>query len=167
MFRGKFMYSGEDISSVIEIRKSVRELRSVGLDENDQMAIYALAFDEDDVPCGCGRLFIGKDSRFHIDTVGVLSSHRHMHIGDLIARMLLYKAESLNAGSVRMFVPIPSIPFFTRYGFRAIGDKINVNGEDGYLLHVDGDKIQLEGTCSCSKGKACSGDCGQCSEKCE
>ncbi len=165
MFRGKFLYTGEDISAVLNVRNAVEELHANGADEFDKMAIYALAFDENDTPCGCGRLYIGNDSRFHIDTIGVLRSHRNKHMGDLIARMLLYKAEALNAGSVRALVPQNVVAFFTRYGFRPISDSLTVNGQDGYLMHVDGDKIALEGTCSCNKNSPCSGDCAACASK--
>lgn len=161
MYRGKFMISGADINEHLSVRMSVPEFLGAGLDEHDNMAIFALIYDEEDVPCGCGRMYIGSDSRFTIDLIGVLPSHRNRYVGDLIARMLLYKAQDLNAGSVRALVPGDAALFFSRYGFRPIGEKSELFGKEAYLMQVDGDKISLEGKCSCGKGK-CEGECAGC-----
>ena len=106
-------------------------------------------------------MYIGSDSRFTIDLLGVLPSHRNKYVGDLIARMLLYKAQDLNAGSVRALVPGDAALFFSRYGFRPLGEKSTLYGKEAYLMHVDHDDISLEGKCSCGKGK-CEGECAGC-----
>ncbi|MBQ1258466.1 MAG: GNAT family N-acetyltransferase [Clostridia bacterium] len=162
MYRGKFLMSGMDTAEVINIRSSIPEFLGAGTDEFDKMAIYALIFDEEDIPCGCGRLFIGADSRFRIDTVGVLPTHRKRFVGDLIARMLLYKAQELNAGSVRIIAPNETAVFFSRYGFRSLSEETTHFGKPAIVMHVDGDKISLEGTCSCGHDGACKGDCASC-----
>ena len=161
MYRGKFLISGADINDHLSVRTSIPEFQGAGLDANDNMAIFATIYDEEDVPCGCGRMYIGSDSRFTIDLLGVLPAYRNRYVGDLIARMLLYKAQELNAGSVRALVPGDSALFFSRYGFRAVGEKSMLFGREAYLMQVDGDKISLEGKCSCGKG-TCAGECEGC-----
>ncbi|MBR3929639.1 MAG: GNAT family N-acetyltransferase [Clostridia bacterium] len=161
MYRGKFMITGADINELLSVRMAIPEFQGAGLDDNDNMAVFALIYDEEDTPCGCGRMYIGSDSRFTIDLLGVLPSHRGRYVGDLLARMLLYKAQELNAGSVRALVPGDTALFFSRYGFRPLGEKEMLFGKEAYLMQVDGDKISLEGKCSCGKGK-CDGECAIC-----
>lgn len=161
MYRGKFLMSGADINDHLAVRASIPEFQGAGLDSNDNMAIFALVYDENETPCGCARMYIGADSRFTIDLLGVLPSHRNRYVGDLLARMLLYKAQDLNAGSVRALVPSDAALFFSRYGFRALGEKGVLFGQDAYLMQVDGDRISLEGKCACSKG-SCPGECAGC-----
>lgn len=162
MIRGKYLNSTDDLSVLFDIRSRVEEF-GVGSqpDRHDKMAVYALIFDEQDTPCGCGRLYIDDDSHFRIDTLGVLATHRRVHIGDLIARMLLYRAQMLNAGSVYADVPDDVMPFFSRYGFVCGEVCENVCGRPAHRMTVPGDGIRLEG--SCSKGKnGCSGNCADC-----
>ena len=59
------------------------------IDRFDQMAVYALAFDENDRPAGTGRLIINDDSHFQIGRVCVLKEARGQGLGDLVVRMLL------------------------------------------------------------------------------
>ena len=162
MYRGKFLMTGHDLTDVLNIRSSIPEFLGAGADDFDKMAIYALVFDEEDVPCGSARLFIGPDSRFHIDTLGVLPTHRNRFVGDLLARMLLYKAQELNCGSVRIVAPNECAIFFARYGFRATGEETTLFNRPAISMHVDGDKISLEGTCSCGHDGACKGNCSEC-----
>jgi len=162
MYRGKFLMSGMDASDVFSVRAAIPEFQGAGKDEYDEMAVYAVIYDEEDIPCGCGRLFIGKDSRFHIDTLGVLPSHRRRFVGDLLARMLLYRAQDLNAGSVWIAAPNETCVFFSRYGFITEGEEAVCFGQKAVVMHVDGDRISLEGTCSCGHDGACKGNCADC-----
>ena len=79
---------------------------------------------------------------------------RRNHLGDLLARMLLYRAQQLNAASVYADVPAPVVPFFARYGFA----RLDSSSDNLIPMKVTADGIRLEG--NCSKGKTgCSGDC--------
>lgn len=168
MIRGKFLTSNDDISQIIALRRSVF-CAELGLseagepDENDAMAVYALAYAEDGTPIATGRMYIADD-RFNIGKVCVLKPLRRMQIGDFVMRMLLYRAQDLNAGSVSLTCPAELAQFFTRYGFRPQGDEFEENGGICLRMCVAGDKIDIEGTCGCHK--KC-GDCGGCCEKCE
>ena len=69
MIRGKFLTSQDDTSAVMDIRRRVFvDEQGYGadteIDRFDQMAVYALAFDENDRPAGTGRLIINDESRF-------------------------------------------------------------------------------------------------------
>ena len=167
MIRGKFLTSMDDISQIIALRRSVF-CDELGLpaegepDENDAMAVYALAYAEDGTPIATGRMYIADD-RFNIGKVCVLKPLRRMQIGDFVMRMLLYRAQDLNAGSVSLTCPAEYVPFFTRYGFRPQGEAFEENGCICRRLFVAGDRIDIEGTCSCHKKCGdCGGDCGEC-----
>lgn len=157
MYRGKFLSSMDDIDAVLTVRAQIPEFSGAARDPQDAMAFYALAFDENDVPCGSGRLYIDADSHFRIDRLGVLPDRRGHYLGDLLARMLLYRAQQLNAASVYADVPFAVAPFFARYGF----SRLDSSGDDPVAMKVCSDGICLKG--SCSKGSAgCSGDCANC-----
>ena len=156
MYRGRYLNSSQSCSAVFETRELIPEF-NCGKDEFDEMAIYALAFDESDFPVGTGRLRIDSDSHFRIDYLGVLPEQRHRFIGDLLARMLLYKAQELHAASVYALVPISTMRFFARYGFKPL-----LKNTDQCQMYVESDKIILEGSCSRSSKQPCNGDCSLC-----
>ncbi len=157
MFRGKFLSSMDNIDAVLAVRAQIPEFSGAAREPQDAMAFYALTFDEDDAPCGSGRLYIDADSHFRIDRLGVLPDRRGNHLGDLLARMLLYRARELNAASVYADVPASVAPFFARYGFA----RLDSSQSDPVAMKVSADGIHLEG--SCAKGKnGCSGNCAKC-----
>ncbi len=156
MFRGKYFSSLNGANpDAIALRKLIPEF-GAGEDEHDSMAFYAVVYDENDAPAGSARLYIDDESRFRIDYLGVLPEKRLNHMGDLLARMLLYKARELNAASVHALVPQNVLRFFARYGF-ATEDANREKCE----MRVSGDKIRLEGSCS-KAGGACGGNCENC-----
>lgn len=166
MYRGKYLTSMDDISDVLSVRKAIPEFSPGLRDKYDDMAMYAVVYDEDDIPFGCGRMYIGDDSRFCFDTIGVLPDKRRMFIGDLITRMLIYRAQTLNAGSVVLRVPDDLLPYFSRYGFSADSVCEDVCGKSAHFMSAKSDEIRLEGTCSHS-GAGCSGDCANCAGQSE
>ena len=156
MFRGKYFTSLNSTGEEIAVREQIPEF-ACGSDGYDNMAFYAVVYDEEDKACGTGRLYIDDDSAFRIDFLGILPEYRGRYMGDLLARMLLYKAQELNAASVRALVPKELTRFFARYGF------ISQNNDAAQTeMRVDGDKIRLEGSCSKGKGQECAGNCENC-----
>lgn len=158
MIKARYLTSKDDISAVLGVRALIDEFGGMGRDEYDDMAVYALAYDEADAACGCGRLYIDADSRFRIDLLGVIKQSRGGGVGDLLARMLLYRAKDLNAASVRALSPKQTVRFFERYGF----DAESCETADGCIpLIAYADMLTLEGACSRAKN-GCDGDCSKC-----
>ncbi|NLD58813.1 MAG: GNAT family N-acetyltransferase [Clostridiales bacterium] len=152
MIRGKFLTSMDDISEVLGIRSLV--FAEYEPDEFDRMAVYALAFGEDDRPAGTGRLFIDRDGRFRIGRVCVLPDARGNGLGDLILRMLLFRARELNAASVYVDVDPAAEGVFARYGFRT--------HEAGALarMRAAAEDIDLGGSCAgCGGGPVDDPEC--------
>ena len=86
MIRGKFMTSMDDASACLAMRAQVFPGARGEADEYDRMAVYALAINEENLPGGAGRLYIGDDSQFTIDRVGVEALEEALFSGDLLAR---------------------------------------------------------------------------------
>jgi N-acetylglutamate synthase-like GNAT family acetyltransferase len=147
MIRGKFLTSAEDLHQVLDVRARVcrAEGRLSGSDEHDKMAVYALVYDDEDIPSGSGRLYLDED-RFMIGCVSVLPEARGKGLGDLLMRMLLFRAQELNAPDVYALVRKGDEPFFTRYGFKPVGEGSDAWGQPCALLHVKADEI-VENDC--------------------
>ena len=166
MIRGKFMTSMDDVSTCLALRAQVFPGARGEADEYDRMAVYALAINEENLPGGAGRLYIGDDSQFTIDRVGVLPEMRGQGLGDLLMRMLLYRALELNCAGVKLVSPVRLAGFFTRYGLAAQGEAFEEAGEACRVMYAERGQIDIEG--SCSKGKKCAGcegDCAACEKK--
>ena len=67
-------------------------------------------------PVGAARLW-WRDGAFWLGDVGVLSDFRGMGYGDLLVRLLLFKALSHGAHFLRLETPEEAVAFFARYGF--------------------------------------------------
>ncbi len=166
VIRGVYLTSKDDSTSVIAIRRAVfvdEQGFSSGSepDAYDAMAMYALVYD-DDTPVGTGRLIV-KGDRLTIGRVCVLKDWRGKGIGDFIMRMLLNRAQELNAGSVVLSAQVERVGFYTRYGFVPYGDVIDDEGCPHRMMGVSGGQINLEGSCGGHKACAnCEGDCEAC-----
>ena len=66
-------------------------------------------------PVGPARLW-WRDGAFWLGDVGVLSDFRGMSYGDLLVRLLLFKALSHGAHFLRLEAPEEAVAFFARYG---------------------------------------------------
>lgn len=166
MIRGKFLTSMDDTSACLSLRAQVFGEAEGARDEYDAMAVYALALNEEGLPSGAGRLYIGDDNQFTIDRVGVLSAQRGRGLGDLVMRMLLYRALELNCAGVKLLCPVALTGFFTRYGLKAQGEAFEQGGALCRVMYAAREQIDIEG--SCSKGKPCAGcegDCASCARK--
>ena len=133
MIRGKFLTSQDDVGAVMDIRRRVFVEEQgypadTDVDTFDKLSVYALAYDENDRPAGTGRLYINADSRFQIGRVCVLPEARGRGLGDLVARMLLYRALELGADAVCLSAQLPVVGFYARYGFRPCGEVYDEEG---------------------------------------
>lgn len=152
MIRGKYMTSADDVSTIMDIRRRVFvEEQGFSLesevDEYDEMAVYALAFDEENNPAGTGRLYVDQDDHFAIGRVCVLSTHRAQGFGDLIMRMLLARALDLNAPAVYLSAQANNTDFYRKYGFQVCGEEFLDEGVPHRMMRAERDEVCIEGTC--------------------
>lgn len=172
MIRGKFLTSMDDLDQVLSIRTRVFVEEQgfsadTEVDDYDQMAVYALVYDDGDQPAGTGRLFVDRSDRFVIGRVAVLKEARGQGLGDLVMRMLLYRALELGAGKVHIEAQLPVVPFYQKYGFQIDGGLVYEEGVPHRPMSATAQQIDIEGSCHHDgKCAGCTRDCqeGGCGE---
>lgn len=151
MIRGKFLTSSDDVSDVMDIRRRVfvdeqGYSPEVEVDEHDKMSIYALVYDEADRPAGTGRMYLADD-QFKIGRVCVLKHARGQGLGDLVMRMLLYRALEMDVNEVYLSAQLPAIGFYLRFGFQPIGEIYLEEDVPHQKMRVRKAEIDMEGSC--------------------
>ena len=140
MVKGQWFPQGSDISVPLRLRAAVF---SRGRDSLDDMAQQVVVY-QDDTPVGAARLW-WADGAFRIGDVGVLPTERGKGFGDLLVRLLLFKAVTHHALMVEVSAPADISPFFARYGFAPADGSadsalafMTLRGEDIALSHCGG-----------------------------
>ena len=145
MIQGKWFSPGDDLSSVLSVREAVL---GFGTDSLDPESWNVLVF-EDSVPVATGRIWWSNGS-FWLGDIAVLESHRGKHLGDLVLRLLLYKAQSHSAREVRLRCPRSLTGFFSRLGL----SETQAADDSDVEMMIAGDRIDLD-TCSRCPKKSC------------
>ena len=170
MIRGKFFTSMDKPEDVFAIRRRVfvEELgfpAELETDKHDGMAVYALVLDDNDAPSGTGRMYLDDDGHFVIGRVCTLPDKRGKMLGDLLMRMLLYRAQELNAPAVYLTTPLNCVAFFARYGFKPVGKIVEDELGPQRFMCATAEEIDIEGSCGGKHGCAgCQKDCASCEE---
>lgn len=141
MIQGQWFAPGNDISPLLPVRMSVF---GRGGDDIDARSWNALVF-EDGVPAASGRIWY-REGAYWIGDICVTESYRGRRLGDLVLRLLLFKAQSHAAPEVRLFCPVVLSGFFSRLGFNSVKET-----GDTLEMALRGDQIKLDGCKSCRK----------------
>ena len=143
MVQGKWFARGEDISAgVLPVREAVF---GRGADDLDALSWNALVY-QDGVPSAVGRIW-WEDGAFRLGDVGVLESCRGRRLGDLVLRLLLFKAQNHAAKEVRLQCPRDLTGFFARLGLQ----EESVSGSGLVEMMIRGDDIDLDTCRRCPK----------------
>lgn len=143
MVQGKWFVPGDDLSAgVLPVR---REVFGFGEDDLDPLSWNVLVY-QDSVPAATGRIW-WQDGAFRIGGIGVRESCRGRRLGDLVLRLLLYKAQNHSAREVRLRCPRDLAGFFARLGFAAVEPS---DPEDTEMM-IPGDQIDLDTCKKCPK----------------
>ena len=142
MIQGKWFAPGEDLTAeVLRVRKSV--FGEAG-NSTDTEGWNALVY-SDGEPVASGRIW-WEDGVFWLGKIGVVSSLRGRRLGDLVLRLLLFKAQSHAAREVRLICPENTEGFFSRLGFRPVSRDSGLVG-----MMISGDDISLDSCANCKK----------------
>ena len=141
MIQGKWFPQGADLSDVISVRQVVFGQGKDELDAEAQNAVVYL----NDVPAACGRLW-WQEGSFWLGEIGVLPEHRSKKLGDLVLRLLLFKAQNHFAKEVRLRTRPETEGFFARLGFREVSAQGNL-----IEMVLPGEEIELDSCKSCKK----------------
>ena len=144
MIQGKWFSPGTDLSAVLPVRTAVF---GRGADALDPLSWNVLVY-SDSVPAACGRIW-WEDGAFRIGDIGVLEELRRHRLGDLVLRLLLYKAQSHSAREVRLTCPRDLTGFFDRLGLRE--DPSGTPDADTVEMVIPGDLIDLDTCKNCPK----------------
>ena len=158
MVHGKYFTSADDITPIMNLRYAVFSdeqgfNREHERDKYDDMAFYALVYDENEVPASTGRLYIDGENRFHIGRMCTRKDMRGQGLGDLTIRMLLDLALRMNAPYVVVEAQIGAVGFYKKYGFKEQGEPYPDENCMHQLLVAQADEICIG--CSCSSCAGC------------
>lgn len=143
MIQGKWFAPGEDLSAgVLPVRMSVF---GRGGDDLDALSWNALIY-QDGVPAAAGRIW-WEDGAYRLGDIGVLETFRGHRLGDLVLRLLLFKAQNHSAKEVRLRCPRNLTGFFSRLGLKE--DSISDSGL--VEMMIPGDDIDLDTCRHCPK----------------
>ena len=142
MIQGKWFAPGEDLSAeVLPVRAAVF---GGSWPAEDPEGWNALVY-QDDQPAASGRIW-WEDGAFRLGAIGVIPSHRGKRLGDLVLRLLLFKAREHFAREVRLRTPEETAGFFARLGLR----EVSREGSQVAMM-IPGDQIDLDSCRSCKK----------------
>ena len=144
MIQGKWFPQGADLTDVLSVREAVFARGRDDLDAEAQSAVVYL----DGVPAAAGRLW-WQEGSFWLGEIGVLPAYRGKRLGDLVLRLLLFKAQSHFAREVRLRTAPETEGFFARLGFREA-----LREESLTEMLLPGDEIDLD-TCKACKKADC------------
>ena len=138
MVQGRWFVMGSDITLPVSLRKQVF---GRGEDELDAMSQQVVVYEGDEA-VGAARLW-WADGAFRMGDVGVVEAKRGRGYGDLLVRLLLFKALTHSASLIALETPKNTEPFFAQYGFQNDGEtdgmvQMSIRGEDVQLSHCGG-----------------------------
>ena len=142
MIQGKWFAPGETLDAeVLPLREAVF---GRGGDALDALSWNALVY-EDGLPAAVGRIW-WQDGAFWLGDIGVIADRRGRRLGDLVLRLLLFKAQSHAAREVCLRCPAETSGFFSRLGFLPV----HQSGEETEMM-IPGDRIDLDTCKNCGK----------------
>lgn len=142
MIQGKWFAPGENLpEEVLSVRREVFGNPGQTVDPKGWNTLVYL----DDMPAASGRIW-WEEGAFWLGEIGVLSSLRGRRLGDLVLRLLLFKAQSHAAREVRLSSPEETLGFFARLGFRPVSRETRM-----VQMMLPGDEISLDSCANCKK----------------
>jgi len=142
MIQGKWFAPGENLTSeFLQVREKVFGISGPRTDSSGWNTLVY----QDNHPAASGRIW-WQDDAFWIGEIGVLPELRGRRLGDLVLRLLLFKAQAHSAREVRLRCSENTEGFFSRLGFReAFRDQQSVE------MMIPGKEISLDSCASCRK----------------
>lgn len=143
MIQGKWFEPGAPLEdAVLPVRRAVFGRGRDALDDESWNACVYW----DGRPVAAGRIW-WKEDAFWLGNIGVLEEFRARRLGDLVLRLLLFKAQGHAAREVRLLSPADTAGFFARLGL----EPVSAEGSDPVEMAVAGSAIDLDTCKSCRK----------------
>ena len=142
MIQGKWFAPGEDLAAeVLPVRREVFGVSGSATDPEGWNTLVYM----DGRPAASGRIWWSEDA-FWLGEIGVLPALRGRRLGDLVLRLLLFKAQAHSAREIRLRCPEDTAGFFSRLGF------LPVRRESGSVeMMIRGEDVSLDSCAGCAK----------------
>ncbi len=114
-------------------------------DALDDISWHAVLY-LDDAPVATGRIY-WAEGEFHLGRICVDKSARGTGCGDLLMRLLLFKALDHHAHSVTLSAQLPVVPFYARYGFVAVEEAYLEDNVPHQRMRALAGELRLESKC--------------------
>lgn len=150
MISNRWFLGADDISDALTIRDSVF-VKELGCHEGhefdalDKAALHLVLY-ADDIAVGCARM-VSQDGYFKFGHIAVLKEHRGKHYGDLIMRLLLFKAFDIGAKEARLDALPKARVFYERFGFVRCADDTLDAGITRIPMKVTAEAVQYPSEC--------------------
>ncbi len=166
MVQGRWVFGDQDIGDALAVRRAVFVDEQgfspdTEADATDAMSWHAVLY-ESVQPVATGRIY-WQDGEFRLGRICVLHEKRGLGYGDLLMRLLLYKALDHSARSISLSAQTRVAPFYARYGFVPIGELYDDEGVPHQLMRATPEQLNLGSPCQQSGG--CPGGCAGCEKK--
>ncbi len=127
MITNQWFLGLDDISDALFIRNKVfveeqGNPAEAEHDEIDKTALHLVVY-ADGAPVGCARM-APSEGGFKLSRIAVLKESRGKRYGDLIMRLLLFKAFQMGAITVSLDARESAVDFYTRFGFVRNGEPV-------------------------------------------
>lgn len=150
MITSIFIPGTQDLSEPFAIRRAVfieeqNCPEEEEYDEFDAQAQHLMVY-VDEQPAATGRIWYdGTD--FRIGRLAVLMPFRGQKIGDLALRVLLYKAFSSGAKSIKISAQTYIMSFYRKFGFKEYGEEYLEAGLPHMAMRVNKDEVAYPSEC--------------------
>ena len=142
MIQGKWFAPGENLAA--EVLPLRREIFGIAGSPTDPEGWNTLVY-MDGQPAASGRIWWSEDA-FWLGEIGVLPALRGRRLGDLVLRLLLFKAQAHSAREIRLRCPEDTADFFSRLGF------LPVRRDSGSVeMMIRGEDVSLDSCANCKK----------------
>lgn len=151
MVTGTWLEPTQDLAPVMAVRMAVFVKEQGFSAENERDALDEISkhvlIRVHEAPAATGRLY-WQDGAFHIGRICVLGRYRGQGLGDLLMRMMLFKARAHGARRVVLGAQVSAMAFYARFGFEPFGLPYDEEGVPHQMMQVAGAKISLGGNCA-------------------
>ncbi len=146
MVKSSWSFGPSEISRDLRLRSG--NMQSATFDEKSlNLIIY-----NNEVPVACGSLYFDCGA-YHISNICVLPEYRGQYFGDMLVRLLVYRAFKMGAERILLRCNNDASTFFSKYGF-----SVKKTVGDVYDMEVTAETLILQGSCG--------HDCAECINKC-
>lgn len=160
MIQGKWIPPGKPFEEALRLREEVFVeeqgfSRALERDALDDWSWHVILYQEDR-PAATGRIYY-QDGAYWLGRICVRKAARGLGLGDLLMRMLLFKAREHHAPVVRLGAQESAAGFYAKYGFAPYGEPYDEEGVPHIHMELAGSAIDLSGTCARAGAEGCAG----------